>query len=162
MRRVSLNQLRIIYVGEHHAGAAENIILKRDVVINGNIVLDLDVVADNHLVANEDILAERTALANFRAAANMHPLPDAAALADLCTFVNYSCVMYRHIISPLLNFSFSHLFLLRHRKLSIYRQTHLSSAALAESHIPWLDEMDHLTMEAVAASRQKYCQYLLR
>ena len=38
----------------------------------------------------------------------------------------------------------------------------LSSAALAESHIPWLDEMDHLTMEAVAASRQKYCQYLLR
>jgi len=78
----------IVDVGEHHTGAAEDIVLEGDVVIDGDVVLDLAVVADHHLVADEDVLAEAASLADACGGADVDPVPDPAAVADLGAFID--------------------------------------------------------------------------
>ena len=82
---------RVVHVGEDHAGAAEHIVFKGDVVIDGDIVLYLAVVADGHAVADKDILAQGAIAANFGAAADVYPLPDAATFTNLGALINDGC-----------------------------------------------------------------------
>ena len=76
------------HVGEHHAGAAENTVFQRDVVVHADVVLDLALVTDADFVAHKDVLTEGHAFAYFCAAADVHKVPDTGAFADLGTFVD--------------------------------------------------------------------------
>ena len=73
----------VMNVSEDHAGAAEDVVLQGDGVVNTDVVLYLAVIADDHVVADEDVLAKGAALADARAGADVDPVPDAGALADL-------------------------------------------------------------------------------
>jgi len=48
---------RVVNVREHHARPAENIVFKRDRIVDGYVVLDLDVITDEDIVPNENVLA---------------------------------------------------------------------------------------------------------
>ena len=74
---------RIEDVGEHHAWAAEHVVLERDRVVDTDVVLDAHVVADDGVAADVDVLAERAVAADPRARADVDQVPDARAFADL-------------------------------------------------------------------------------
>lgn len=85
----ALNQgAGVVHVGEHHAGAAEDALFQRDVVVHADVVLHFAAVANGDLVAHKDVLAEGHALADFCAAADVHKVPHAGTVANLCAFVN--------------------------------------------------------------------------
>ena len=79
---------RVVYVGEHHARAAENVVFQRDVVVHRDVVLHLHVVADHNLVADKHVLTKGTIPADHRLTADMNPMPDASVFADLGAFVD--------------------------------------------------------------------------
>ena len=79
---------RVHDVGEHHARAAEHVVLQRHRVVDADVVLDAHVVADHDVVADVDVLPERAVAADARARADMDPVPDARALTDLGALVH--------------------------------------------------------------------------
>src|SRR5690606_21223786 len=62
---------RIDHVGEHHARAAEDIVLERDAIVDRHIVLDTHAVADDYPVADEAVLPEGAAAADSCAGADV-------------------------------------------------------------------------------------------
>lgn len=82
---------RVVDICEDHARAAEDVVFEGYGVIDADVVLHLDVVADHHIVADEDVLAEGAPLANACTAGNVHPVPDAGVVANLCSRVDYCC-----------------------------------------------------------------------
>ncbi len=78
----------VVHVGKDHAGAAENALFERDVVVHADVILHFAAVADGDLIAHENILTEGHIFADFCAATHMDKVPDARALTDLCTFVD--------------------------------------------------------------------------
>lgn len=78
----------VVDVGKDHAGPAEHVVFQRDVVVHRDVVLNLAVVADHDAVAYKDVLAKGAIAANLGATADVHPVPDAAAFANLRANIN--------------------------------------------------------------------------
>ena len=73
---------RIDDVGEHHARAAEDVVLEHDALVDRHVVLDLDAVADDDVGADVHVLPERAAAADARARHDVAPMPDPRARPD--------------------------------------------------------------------------------
>ena len=58
-------------------------------IVDGNVVLHLDVIAYRHIVTDEDVLTKGTPLANPSTGTNVNEMPDATAIANLCTLLYY-------------------------------------------------------------------------
>lgn len=78
----------VVHVGKNHAGAAEDALFERDIVVHTDVVLHFAAVTNVDLVSDEHVLAEGHALADFCTPTHMDKVPDAGAFANLCAFVN--------------------------------------------------------------------------
>lgn len=78
----------VVDIGEHHAWAAKHVVVYFDTVVYRHVVLDLYVVADPYTVPDKNVLPKRAPSPNACTAANMHPMPDPATLAYLCTLID--------------------------------------------------------------------------
>src|SRR5437879_4169686 len=79
---------RVDHVGEDHGGAAEDIVLENDSLVDRHVVLDLDVVADHDVAGYQHILPEVAATPDPRTWHDVAVVPDLRALADLAAGVD--------------------------------------------------------------------------
>ncbi len=77
-----------MYVSKDHAGAAEDALFERDVVVNADIILHFAEVTNGDLVADEYVLAEGYTFADFCATTHMDKVPYAGVFTDFCALVD--------------------------------------------------------------------------
>ena len=85
----------VMDIGEDHAGAAEDIVLQGDGVVNADVVLHLTVIAKDHVIADKDVLAKGAARADAGTATDMDPVPNAGARTYLSAGIDDGRGTYR-------------------------------------------------------------------
>lgn len=78
----------IEYIGEDHAGAAEDIIFQRDALVDADVVLHLAAVADGGVRTDDDVLTDIAVFANDRTGHHMAEVPDFRTATDTDSGIN--------------------------------------------------------------------------